>query len=76
MKPYSLALVLLIAGCNRGAAPAADRATGYIEATEVRVAAEVGGRLLEVKVRKGIASPPATSWPGSTRRTRTWSCGA
>ena len=53
MKQYSLALLLVIAGCNRGAAPAADRATGYIEATEVRVAAEVGGRLLEVKVAEG-----------------------
>jgi HlyD family secretion protein len=53
MKHLFLALVLLVAGCNRGAAPAADRATGYIEATEVRVAAEVGGRLLEVKVGEG-----------------------
>ena len=53
MKHLSLALLILVAGCNRGAAPAADRATGYIEATEVRVAAEVGGRLLEVKVAEG-----------------------
>ena len=53
MKQLSLALVLLIAGCNRGAAPPADRASGYVEATEVRVAAEVSGRLLEVKVAEG-----------------------
>jgi HlyD family secretion protein len=53
MKQYSLALLVLLAGCNRDAAPAADRASGYIEATEVRVAAEVGGRLLEVKVAEG-----------------------
>ena len=45
MKQYALALLVLIAGCNRGAGPAADRATGYVEATEVRVAAEVVGRL-------------------------------
>jgi HlyD family secretion protein len=53
MKPYALALLVLIAGCNRGAAPPADRASGYVEATEVRVAAEVGGRLIEVKVAEG-----------------------
>src|SRR5205085_414358 len=29
------------------------RATGYVEATEVRVAADVGGRLLDVKVAEG-----------------------
>lgn len=53
MKACSLALLVLLAGCNRGAPPAADRASGYVEATEVRVAAEVGGRLLEVKVAEG-----------------------
>jgi HlyD family secretion protein len=53
MKHYSLALLVLVAGCTRGATPAPDRASGYIEATEVRVAAEVGGRLLEVKVAEG-----------------------
>lgn len=31
----------------------AARASGYVEATEVRVAAEVGGRLLEVAVEEG-----------------------
>jgi HlyD family secretion protein len=53
MKQYSVALLVLVAGCNRGATPAPDRASGYIEATEVRVAAEVGGRLLEVRVAEG-----------------------
>ena len=37
-----------------GAAPThANRATGYVEATEVRVAAEVGGRLVDVTVAEG-----------------------
>ena len=41
------------AACNRGAANAARRVSGYVEATDVRVASEVGGRLLEVKVAEG-----------------------
>jgi HlyD family secretion protein len=48
-----IALSLLLAGCHKTAAGSANRATGYIEATEVRVAAEVGGRLVEVKVAEG-----------------------
>lgn len=46
-------LVCLLAACNRGAPAAPDRATGYVEATEVRVAGEVGGRLIDVKVAEG-----------------------
>lgn len=49
-----LALSLLtLTACHRDAPAAAHRATGYIEATEVRVAGEVGGRLLEVRVGEG-----------------------
>jgi HlyD family secretion protein len=40
-------------GCNRGAATAPARVTGYVEATDVRVASEVGGRLLELRVGEG-----------------------
>ncbi|HET7698771.1 MAG TPA: efflux RND transporter periplasmic adaptor subunit [Vicinamibacterales bacterium] len=39
--------------CTRGNGAAAPRASGYVEATEVRVAAEVGGRLLEMKAAEG-----------------------
>jgi len=45
--------LFLLAACNRGAQPESTRATGYVEATEVRVAAEVGGRLVDVKVAEG-----------------------
>jgi HlyD family secretion protein len=48
-----LGVMLLAAACNRSPPAPANRATGYIEATEVRVAAEVGGRLLDVKVAEG-----------------------
>jgi len=56
MRVLSSLLLLLAAGaaaCNRAPAASAGRVSGYIEATEVRVAAEVGGRLLEVKVAEG-----------------------
>jgi HlyD family secretion protein len=39
-------------GCDRTGADA-PRASGYVEATEVRVAAEVGGRLLELAADEG-----------------------
>jgi HlyD family secretion protein len=39
--------------CGRGDDGALPRASGYVEATEVRVAAEVGGRVLEVAVEEG-----------------------
>ncbi|HKE48196.1 MAG TPA: efflux RND transporter periplasmic adaptor subunit [Rhodanobacteraceae bacterium] len=45
--------LLLLAACNRTAETPANRATGYVEATEVRVAPEVGGRLVDVKVAEG-----------------------
>jgi HlyD family secretion protein len=45
--------LIVLAACNRGADTPALRASGYVEATEVRVAAEVGGRLLEVKLAEG-----------------------
>ena len=46
-------LPLALAACNRAAETPAGRVSGYVEATEVRVAAEVGGRLIEVKVAEG-----------------------
>ena len=55
----SLALVLLsgaawsTAGCNGQGNDQSTRASGYVEATEVRVAPEVGGRILDVLVDEG-----------------------
>jgi HlyD family secretion protein len=57
MKPRllsALALALIaVTGCNRGRGDAPPRASGYVEATEVRVAGEVGGRLVEVLAEEG-----------------------
>ena len=39
--------------CNRGGGTEPPRASGYVEATEIRVASEVGGRLLEMKAVEG-----------------------
>ena len=39
--------------CGRGDAAGPVRASGYVEATEVRVAPEVGGRILELPVAEG-----------------------
>jgi len=44
---------LSLAACHRGAEAPPPRASGYVEATDVRVAPEVGGRLLEVKAAEG-----------------------
>jgi HlyD family secretion protein len=50
-------LVLLVvagaASCGRGESGGPPRASGYVEATEVRVAPEVGGRVTEVAVEEG-----------------------
>jgi len=45
--------VAAIAGCHRQSDAGISRATGYVEATDVRVAPEVGGRLLSLEVVEG-----------------------
>ncbi len=42
-----------VLACRNGRVQAAPRASGYVEATEVRVSPEVGGRVLELKVAEG-----------------------
>lgn len=49
----ALTAAVVLAGCNRNGAAGPPRASGYVEATEVRVAPEVGGRVLEVAVAEG-----------------------
>jgi HlyD family secretion protein len=48
-----LVLSLVLSACHGTADLPSTRASGYVEATDVRVAAEVGGRLLEVRVNEG-----------------------
>jgi HlyD family secretion protein len=53
MKRLALPLMLVVAAaCNRGS-DAPPRASGYVEATDVRVSAEVGGRIVELLVEEG-----------------------
>jgi HlyD family secretion protein len=50
----AVALSALAGGaCGRHTPQSAPRASGYVEATEVRVAPDVGGRLLEIAVAEG-----------------------
>jgi HlyD family secretion protein len=46
-------VAVLAAACGNGEPTDRVRASGYVEATEVRVASEVGGRLIELKVTEG-----------------------
>ena len=48
-----LAATLSLAGCHRQAAPTTPRASGYVEATEVRLASKVAGRVATVNVVEG-----------------------
>lgn len=43
-----------IAGCQRGAASAPHRASGYVDATDIRLAAKVPGRVTAVAVNEGL----------------------
>ncbi len=45
--------VLALTACHGKSDADANRATGYVEATDVRVAPEVGGRIVELKVVEG-----------------------
>ena len=47
------AATVLFTACNGGSEEEAPRASGYVEATEVRVAPLVGGRVVEVAVQEG-----------------------
>lgn len=47
------AIALVVAACGNGKNTGTTRATGYVEATEVRVASQVAGKVLEVKVEEG-----------------------
>ncbi|NOZ79288.1 MAG: HlyD family efflux transporter periplasmic adaptor subunit [Acidobacteria bacterium] len=48
-----LSLVLTAAACSNGRGDGRIHASGHIEATEVRLAATVGGRLLDAPLREG-----------------------
>jgi len=48
-----MASAVMASACGGRAGDAAARASGYVEATDVRVASQVGGRLMEVAVAEG-----------------------
>lgn len=50
---FILSLVLTASACSNGSGDGRIHASGHIEATEVRLAATVGGRLLEAPLQEG-----------------------
>jgi len=53
LGPFPLVLLAFVSACQRGAPADTARATGYVEATDVRVAAKVPGRVETVTVAEG-----------------------
>ena len=51
--PFGVCALVLLAACQRQEPTGAVRVSGHVEATEVQVAAEVGGRLVELRVAEG-----------------------
>ena len=49
----AVALLVPAAGCSKAGPANRVRISGYIEATEVQVSAEVGGRILELNIAEG-----------------------
>src|SRR5205823_2257142 len=52
-RTWLILLTIASAGCTKEAKSAVPRVSGQVEATEVQVAPEVGGRLLDVPVAEG-----------------------
>ena len=63
----SLALAPFVVACNRTGATPANRASGYVEATQVRVSAEVTGRILELKIAEGDRVKAGSVWKRPSR---------
>src|SRR5689334_19269119 len=53
MKRVILPLLVLSAACNKEAPSDRLRVSGHVEATETRIAAEAGGRILTLTVKEG-----------------------
>ena len=54
MRRYATgALILLLAGCTADPPATSTRVSGQVEATEVQIAADAGGRILELRIAEG-----------------------
>lgn len=54
-RTFCVLMVLLgVSGCRKGDEDGIIRASGHIEATEIRLASKVGGRLLEAPLEEGV----------------------
>jgi multidrug efflux pump subunit AcrA (membrane-fusion protein) len=57
LRPVAV-LALVAAACGARAPDDRIRVSGYVEATDVRLSSEVGGRLLELRAREGDRVAP------------------
>ncbi len=53
LAPFAMAALSIAAGCRAAAPTDRVRVSGHVEATDVQVAPEVGGRLVELRVDEG-----------------------
>jgi HlyD family secretion protein len=51
--PFALASCLALTSCRKAAPTDRTRVSGHVEADDVQIAPEVGGRILELKVKEG-----------------------
>ena len=58
LMPSALLLLVMLTACRQTESSNTVRVSGHIEATEVQVAAEVGGRLVELRVAEGDRVAP------------------
>jgi HlyD family secretion protein len=56
--PFGMIALVWLAACQRPEPAGAVRVSGHVEATEVQVAAEVGGRLVDLRVAEGDRVAP------------------
>ena len=59
-RAMALALPLLVGACQKEAPSNDVRASGHVEATDVRLAPEVGGRIVTMNVKEGDRVEPNT----------------
>lgn len=51
--PFIFAICAALVGCRNEAASNVARVSGHVEATEIQVSAEIGGRIVELRVQEG-----------------------
>ena len=69
VRVITVTVLAALAACRQPAPSNTIRVSGHVEATEVQVAAEVGGRLVDLRVGEGDTVAPGDRWSGLGLRT-------